>query len=102
MAGALASVGHDLDGELTAVWSGLTTTQQRVLTAIAENTATLYSQAVRARYGLPKTGANGTAIAALADAGEIVRAPGERTGYRVVDPLLALWLRRGRAWQVGD
>jgi hypothetical protein len=94
----LATVGHDLSGELTAVWSGLPATQQRILTAVAENTAPLHGREVRARHGLPKTGANLKAVAALAEAGEIVPAPVTPTGHRVVDPLLAVWLRAGRAW----
>jgi hypothetical protein len=94
----LIAVGHDLAGELTAVWSGLTATQQRILTAVAENAAPLHGREVRARHNLPKTGANLKAVAALIDAGELVPADGTVTGYRVVDPLLAVWLRGGRDW----
>ena len=98
----LAAVGHDLVGEFTAVWSGLAATQQRILAAVAENTAPLHGREVRARHGLPKTGANLKAVAALAGAGEIVPAPELPTGHRVVDPLLAVWLRSGRAWPYLD
>ena len=98
----LAGVGHDVAGELTAVWSGLSSTQQRILTAVAENTAPLYGREVRARHNLPKTGANRKAVDALEAAGEIVTAPGTATGYRVVDPLLGAWVRAGRAWPYGD
>jgi hypothetical protein len=98
----LVAVGHDLAGELTAVWSGLPATQQRILAAVAENTAPLHGREVRARHNLPKTGANLKAVAALVEAGEIVAAPSTPTGHRVVDPLLGVWLRAGRAWPYGD
>jgi hypothetical protein len=101
-AAALASVGHDVAGELAAVWSGLPATQQRVLTAIAENTAPLNGREVRARHGLPKTGANRKAVDALLAAGEIAADPEAITGHRVLDPLLAAWVRSGRAWPYGD
>jgi hypothetical protein len=97
-AAALESVGHAVDGELSAVWSGLPATQQRVLSAVAENTAPLNGAEVRARHGLPKTGANRKAVGALIGAGEIVVSKGAITGHRVVDPLLAAWVRAGRAW----
>jgi hypothetical protein len=97
-AAALESVGHAVDGELSAVWSGLPATQQRVLSAVAENTAPLNGAVVRARHGLAKTGANRKAVAALIGAGEIVVSKGAITGHRVVDPLLAAWVRAGRAW----
>jgi hypothetical protein len=76
--------------------------QQRILAAVAENTAPLHGREVRARHNLPKTGANAKAVAALVEAGEIVTAPGTATGHRVVDPLFAVWLRGGRAWPYGD
>jgi len=98
----LAGVGHDVAGELTAVWSGVSNTQQRILTAVAENAAPLYGREVRARHNLPRTGANRKATEALEAAGEIVAAAGTATGYRVIDPLLAVWLRAGRAWPYGD
>ena len=98
----LAGVGHDVVGELTAVWSGLTPTQQRILTAVAENSAPLYGREVRARHNLPKTGANRKAVDTLVAAGEIAVAGGTATGYRVIDPLLAVWARAGRAWPYGD
>ena len=45
-------------------------------------------------------GSKGSAVRnsleALTERGEIVRDPAHRSGYRVVDPLLALWVRQGR------
>jgi len=98
----LAGVGHDVAGELTAVWSGVSNTQRRILTAVAENTAPLYGREVRARQNLPRTGANRKSLEALEAAGEIAAATGTATGYRVIDPLLEVWLRGGRAWPYGD
>lgn len=83
----------DLRDEFRAIWSGLPTGQRRVLTAVAENRAPLYASGGRAGS---RGGAIATAAAALRDRGEIVSAPSARTRHRVVDPLLAAWLRGGR------
>ena len=51
----------------------------------------LYAAGTRGRGG-----SIGTALTALLDRGEVVADASTRTGHRVVDPLLALWLREGR------
>ena len=58
---------------------------------VADNTAGLYAVGTAGRGG-----SIGTALAALVDRGEVVADPALRTGHRIVDPLLALWLREGR------
>jgi hypothetical protein len=94
---ALASACREVEPEVTQVWTDLTVTAQRVLAVIADGTLALNSGMARERYGLPKTGSNRQAIQHLADEGHI--APeSTRTGWTVVDPMLALWLRNGRAW----
>jgi hypothetical protein len=94
---AFARVGRELEDEFEAVWRGYTTTVRRLLAAIAANTDSLLSVQSRARTGLPKTGSHQTALDRLTAEGEIE--PGETaTGYRVVDPLFALWVRAGRRW----
>jgi hypothetical protein len=82
---------------VTQVWTDLTVTAQRVLAVVADGTLALNSGLARERYGLPKTGSNRQAIQHLADEGHIAR-ESTRTGWTVVDPMLALWLRNGRAW----
>ena len=80
--------------ELRAIWTGISTGQRRVLTTIAENTEGLYAGG--RRHGGSRGGAVKTAVAALADLGEIAPDPAVATGYRVVDPLLRYWIIAGR------
>ncbi len=85
----------ELLSEFQGVWSALVAGQRRVLVQVAENTAGLYAVGTAGRGG-----SVGTALSALADRGEVVVDTAARTGHRVVDPLLGLWLREGRpqAW----
>jgi uncharacterized protein len=78
--------------EFEGTWTALAVGQRRVLTRIAEGVAGLYSGDEPGG----RSGSNRTAVRALADRGEVVPDRTTRTGYRVVDPLLALWLRSGR------
>jgi hypothetical protein len=73
-------------------WTTLPVGQRRVLTRIAEGVAGLYAGDVPGG----RSGSNRTAVRALADRGEVVPERAARSGYRVVDPLLGLWLRSGR------
>ena len=85
----------ELLSEFQGVWSALPTGQRRVLVQVAENGAGLYAVGTAGRGG-----SVGTALTALVDRGEVVADRAARTGHRIVDPLLALWLREGRpqAW----
>ncbi|MGI8413264.1 MAG: AAA family ATPase [Solirubrobacteraceae bacterium] len=85
---------HQVGDELRAVWTALPTSQRRVLTAVAEDTAPLY--AADRRHGGSRGGAVSTALAALAGSGEIVADSTVRTGYRLTDPLLSAWIIDGR------
>lgn len=84
--------------ELTAVWTRLPAGQQRVLTAIAENSGPLHGRTVADRTGARRGGATQGAVRALVDAGEVVEDTDRPTGYRVVDPLLGRWVAAGRTW----
>lgn len=92
---ALARTLAELLSEFQGLWSSLTSGQRRVLVRVAENTDGLYAMGTHGRGG-----SIGTAVAALGDRGEVVADTSTRTGHRIVDPLLALWLRNGRpqAW----
>ena len=92
---ALSSTLAELLSEFQGVWSALPAGQRRVLVQVADNAAGLYAVGTSGRGG-----SVGTALAGLVDRGEVVPDPTGRTGHRVVDPLLALWLREGRpqAW----
>lgn len=97
---ALAAACREADPEITRVWEDLPATGQRVLAVIADGTVGLNSAAARERYGLAKTGStNKQATRQLADDAHIVVAD-TKTGWAIVDPLLALWLRHGRQWPV--
>lgn len=94
---ALAAACHEAAPEIIQIWNDLGTTAQRVLAVIADGTIAVNSLQARERYGLPKTGSNQQAVRHLA--GEGLIKPGDtRTGWSIVDPLLALWLREGRRW----
>lgn len=80
--------------ELRAVWTALPTGQRRVLTAIAEDRSALY--AAGRTHGGSRGGSIRTAVQALLDRGEVAVDRGAPTGHRVVDPLLAAWIRDGR------
>ncbi len=79
--------------ELRTVWSGLSPSYRRALTAVAENTDALYAAA--RRHGGSRGGAIHTAVKALEDRGEITPDPSTRTGFRLTDPLLAAWITDG-------
>jgi hypothetical protein len=89
---ALTQVMTEQLREFEGTWTTLAVGQRRVLTRIAEGVVGLY--AGDAPGG--RSGSNRTAVRALADRGEVVPERAARSGYRVVDPLLALWLRSGR------
>ncbi|MGB2712284.1 MAG: hypothetical protein WBC33_12305 [Conexibacter sp.] len=93
----LASVGAEVEDELRARWDALSGSQRRVLSAIAVDDAPLYSAETGARHGTTK-GATGPAVRPLVDSGEIEPDAEATTGYRVVDPLVRLWVVNGRAW----
>ncbi|HWX44770.1 MAG TPA: hypothetical protein VNY52_05565 [Solirubrobacteraceae bacterium] len=81
---------HQVHDELRTVWSCLSASHRRALTAVAENTSALY--AAGRRHGGSRGGAIHTAVKVLADRGEIAKDPSARTGYRLTDPLLAAWI----------
>jgi hypothetical protein len=83
-----------LHDELRALWSALPTYQQRVLAAVADGSERVY--AASRRHGGSRGAAPGRAIQALLDRGEIVADAATKPGYRVVDPLLATWVKQGR------
>jgi len=94
---ALAAACREVNGEITTLWERLPTTERRLVSAIADRQVGLFSRQATTAYGLPRTGANRRALLSLRDAGEIVE-DREPPGWRVVDPLFALWLRNGRSW----
>ena len=98
-AAALARASREIDGEVQATWRGLTGTQQRLVAIIADGGVRLASREATARFGLAKSGGHRSALESMEGEGHIVRANAP-SGWRLVDPLFALWLRSGRAWPV--
>jgi hypothetical protein len=91
---AYDEVMHHVRDELRAAWSSLPTSHRRVLTAIAENRQGIY--AAGRRQGGSRGGAVRSAVEALHGRGEISEDPETASGWRLVDPLLAVWVNEGR------
>jgi hypothetical protein len=81
--------------ELRATWIALPVSHRRALTAVAENTATLY--ATGRSHGGSRGGSVRNATRMLEDRGEIMTDHNTRTGYRLTDPLLTAWIIQERA-----
>lgn len=87
-----AKLVDDLNDEFRALWSTLPATQRRALTVVASGRSRLYAR----ESGLGRSGGVRAALTALEDRADIAADASSVTGYRVVDPLLAAWLRAGR------
>jgi hypothetical protein len=69
--------------------------ERRALLAIATGQAP-YARSTQRMVGGSRGGGMEHAITSLLGGGELVEDPSSPTGYRVVDPLLAHWVRGGR------
>jgi uncharacterized protein len=81
--------------ELRAGWAALNAGERRALLAIS-NRLPPYARSTQRRVGGSRGGGMEHAIRSLLDAGELAEDPRASIGYRVVDPLLAHWVRTGR------
>jgi len=96
---ALAATFAEAGEEIYTAWQSFSTTQQRVVSVIAGRMIKLNSTEASRRFGLVKSGSNTKqAVDQLDRDGHIVRAQGTATGWRLIDPLLDLWVRNGRSW----
>lgn len=81
----------ELADEFRVLWTDLPSTQRRVLVAISEQTRP---------YGRGATGSRGGAVRSallrLIERGDLIRDRDQTSGYQVVDPLLAAWIRDHR------
>jgi hypothetical protein len=91
---ALDEAHREADGEITVLWQGSSSLERRVLKAIAHRTVALTGREAETRFGLAKSGSTQTAVERLHRDGHLVEDDSTRTGWRVVDPFLAAWLRR--------
>ena len=92
---AVTAARRETAGELQVLWDSATEIERRVLKTIAQRTVALGSQEAEARYGLAKGGSTGIVADRLFAEGHVIRDGSTRTGWRVLDPFLAMWLREG-------
>jgi len=94
IASAVDLVMSELLGEFSVVWSNLPGGQRRLLALVADDVDRPYSRS--SSVGGSKGSAVRSSLGALVERGEIVRDAARHSGYRVVDPFLASWVRAGR------
>jgi uncharacterized protein len=92
-ADALQAARREAQGETQVLWESSTELERRVLKVIAQRTVALGSRDADIRYGLAKGGSTRIAVDRLFAEGHVVEDPATRTGWRIVDPFLASWLR---------
>ena len=90
---ALESARREVQGEAQVLWEASTELERRVLKVIAHRTVALGSREAEARFGLVKGGSTKAAVDRLYGDGHIVADEATRTGWRVLDPFFAAWLR---------
>lgn len=84
---------REAHGEIQVVWDMCSDLERRILKTVAHRTVALTGKEAEARFGLAKSGSTQTAVERLVRDGTLVVDETTRSGYRVVDPLLAGWLR---------
>jgi hypothetical protein len=90
---ALEEARREAEGETQVLWQGATTLERRVLKVIAHRTVPLTGREAEARFGLAKSGSTQVAVGRLHGDGHLTADASTRTGWRIVDPFLAAWLR---------
>lgn len=91
LAHAHAQLLAELSDEFRVLWTDLPAGQRRVIAAAAEGTKPYGRGAAHSRGGAVRS-----SLLRLVERGDLVVDPNSRSGYRVVDPLLAAWIRRHR------
>jgi hypothetical protein len=84
---------REAGSEVQLLWEGSSALERRVLKAIAHRTVALTGAEAQARFGLAKSGSTQVAVQRLVAEGHLVADEEMRSGWRVVDPFLAAWLR---------
>lgn len=93
---ARASAEHEANGEIEVLWRACTALERKVLKVVAFRTVALTGREAAERFGLAKSGSTQAAVDRLVGDGHLVADSSTRTGWRVVDPFLAAWLRVDR------
>jgi hypothetical protein len=92
---ALEAARREAHGEIQVLWESSSDVERRVLKVIAHRTVSLGGRETAERYGLARGGTNAITVDRLARVGHLIADRTTRTGWRVVDPFLAAWLRDG-------
>ena len=95
---ALAATTHDATPEVQAAWDSWTNSERRLVAVVADRSTPLQGHAARERFGVIKSGSNQGTLERLERDGHVVADATTATGWRIVDPLLELWLANGRSW----
>lgn len=90
---ALAAARREARGEIQVLWEASSALERRVLKTIAHRDVALASREATVRFGLAKSGATQLAVQRLAREGHLVADSTMRSGWRIVDPFVAAWLR---------
>ncbi|MDP9344771.1 MAG: hypothetical protein M3P44_03435 [Actinomycetota bacterium] len=86
---------REAHGEIQVLWESATELERRVLKVIAQRSIALGSREAESRFGLARGGSTRSAVDRLFADGHVIEDEATRTGWRVVDPFLAAWLRDG-------
>jgi hypothetical protein len=97
---AFAGATRDANPEVQAAWDSWNNSERRLMAVISERTTPLQGRVAHERYGVSKTGSNQGTVERLQRNGHVVADEMTRTGWRVIDPLLELWLASGRNWPI--
>ena len=95
---AFTDATRDAKPEVEAAWDAWNNSERRLMAVVSQRTTPLQGRVARERYGVSKTGSNNDTIERLHRDGHIIADQSTKTGWRVIDPLLQLWLANGRAW----
>ena len=91
---AQQSAEREAGGEIQILWQSCTPLERKVLKVVAFRTVPLTGREAAQRFGLAKSGSTRAAVQRLVGDGHLAADRAARTGWRVVDPFLAAWLRR--------
>jgi hypothetical protein len=92
---ALQAARAEARNEIAVQWESCTALERKVLKVIARRSLALGGREADRRYGLAKGRSAQAAARRLFANGQLVPDDSTRTGWRVVDPFFAAWLREG-------
>jgi hypothetical protein len=90
---ALRAAEREAQGEIQVLWQASTALERRVLKVIAHRTVPLSGREADVRFGLAKGSSAQAAVQRLFGDGHLAEDGSMRSGWRIVDPFLAAWLR---------